>query len=111
MFVTSHPLSGKSAVGFSVGLEVGVTDGDLVGETVGPWEGDVVGLVDGDSVGLMLRVEIPNNISYEAMIDKNTAQGHSLDQTLLLTWVREARLNRFRKNKSRNIQTTYQYYI
>lgn len=52
MLVTSHPLSGKSAVGFSVGLVVGEVDGDLVGETVGPLVGDEVGDVEGDKVGL-----------------------------------------------------------
>ena len=33
MLVTSHPSSGKSAVGLSVGLKLGDTEGDVVGNT------------------------------------------------------------------------------
>jgi len=44
ILVTSTPSSGKSDVGFAVGLRLGDSDGDLVGSAVGGDVGLPVGL-------------------------------------------------------------------
>ncbi len=52
ILVTSQPLSGKSAVGFALGLVVGEALGDFVGVVLGAFVGLLVGDELGESVGV-----------------------------------------------------------
>ena len=54
ILVTNQPLSGKSAVGLSVGFRVGEVLGDLVGVVVGAFDGLLVGDKLGERVGLVV---------------------------------------------------------